>query len=131
MQRFGARLALAGLALVGSVLAQTPATVPTPAADLVIEGGKIYTVDAAHPTAEALAVRSGRVVFVGTVAEVKRWIGPGTHVEELGGRLLLPGLIDAHIHPLDIVDLDVCDLKSVARTLAELSAFIAQCVTHY
>jgi predicted amidohydrolase YtcJ len=111
-------------------LAQNTAE-PAAPADLVLEGGRIYTVDAARSTAEAVAIRSGRVVFVGSTAEVKRWIGRGTHVEELGGHMLLPGLVDAHIHPLDIVDLDACDLQSKARTLAELSAFVAQCITHY
>lgn len=133
MQRFGASLALTGgliFVFVSSLPAQSPAKAPVPA-DLVLEGGKIYTVDAAHPVAEAVAIQAGRVVFVGSTADAKHWIGPHTHVEELAGRLLLPGLVDAHIHPLDIVDLDVCDLKSQAGTLAELSAFVAQCVRRY
>ncbi len=133
MQELGASLALAvGLSFVfvGPVLAQTPAQA-SQAADLVLEGGKVYTVDAARSVAEAVAMRAGRVVFVGSNAGVKRWIGPRTRVEQLGGHLLLPGLVDAHIHPLDIVDLDVCDLKSEPRTLAALSAFVGECVRHY
>jgi predicted amidohydrolase YtcJ len=130
MQKFGAGLALAaGLAFAsGGSLTVAQNAAP---ADLVLQGGKVYTVDAGRSLAQAVAVRDGRVVFVGSASEAKRWIGPKTHVEELGGRMLLPGLIDAHIHPLDIVDLDVCDLESKARTLAELSAFVARCVTRY
>jgi predicted amidohydrolase YtcJ len=71
------------------------------------------------------------VVFVGSAAQAQRWIGPRTAVEELGGRMLLPGLVDGHIHPLDIVDLDVCDLDSHPMTLAQLSAFVAKCLAHY
>jgi predicted amidohydrolase YtcJ len=114
----------------GAVMAQAPANAP-PAADLVVEGGRIYTEDAGRSVAEALAVRSGKMVFVGSTADAKRWIGAGTRVEELAGRLVLPGLIDAHIHPLDIVDLDVCDLDSHPMTLPELSAFVAKCVARY
>ena len=134
MPCFNASLVLAGrvafVAGISLTMAQSPANRPAPA-DLVLEGGKIYTVDAAGSVAAALAVRDGRVVFVGTTAEAKRWIGPKTRVEELAGRLVLPGLVDAHIHPLDIVDLDVCDLDSHPLTLAELSAFVAKCVEHY
>jgi predicted amidohydrolase YtcJ len=129
MRRSGASLGLACVlifVLISPVVAQTPEP-----AELVLEGGKVYTVDAARSVAQAVAIRAGRVVFVGSNSGVKRWIGPRTRVEQLDGRLLLPGLVDAHIHPLDILDLDVCDLKSQARTLAELSTFVAQCVRRY
>jgi predicted amidohydrolase YtcJ len=103
----------------------------TAPADLVLSGGKIYTVDATHSVAEAIAVKNGKVVFVGSAAGAQRWIGPATRKEQLGGRLVLPGLIDSHIHPLDIVDLDVCNLDSKPMTLKELSAFVAQCLARY
>jgi predicted amidohydrolase YtcJ len=134
MQRLGARLALGpGLVFVfmsSLIPAREPAQAPA-RADLVLEGGRIYKVDGTGTFADAVAVRDGRVAFVGSNAEVQRWIGPGTRVEQLGGSMLLPGLVDAHIHPLDIIDLDVCDLKSQPRTLAELSAFVAGCIRHY
>jgi predicted amidohydrolase YtcJ len=117
----------AGISFAGAPAA---AGAPEPA-DLVLQGGKIYTVDPARTVAEALAVRAGRLVFVGSRAAARRWIGPQTRVQDLHGRMLLPGLIDAHIHPLDIVDLDVCDLASRALNLAQLSAFVAACVAHY
>ena len=107
------------------------AAAPTAPADLVLTGGTIYTADEAHSTATTLAVKDGKVVFVGSAAAAKRWIGPQTKTEQLGGRLVLPGLIDAHLHPLDIVDLDVCNLDSKPMTLKELSTFVAQCVAHY
>ncbi|MFF8830954.1 amidohydrolase [Streptomyces sp. NPDC015131] len=70
---------------------------PTPA-DLVLRGARVHTVDPRLPEAEALAVRDGRIVHVGTDAEADRWTGPGTRVVEAGGRLVLPGFIDAHNH---------------------------------
>ncbi len=93
---------------------------PSPA-DLVLTDGRIYTVDASHSVASAVAVKGGKIVFVGATAAAKQWTGPQTRTESLGGRLVLPGLVDAHVHPLDIVDLDVCDLDSRPVTLAELT----------
>lgn len=100
-------------------------------AELVIRNAKIYTVDKDRALAQALAVKDGRLVFVGTTRDVQSWIGPNTHVEDLGGRLVLPGLIDSHIHPLDIADLDVCDLDDRALTLKELTHFVAACLKHF
>jgi predicted amidohydrolase YtcJ len=110
--------------------ASAASTQPTPA-DLVLSGGKIYTVDSGHSLVEALAVKDGKIVFAGSTAQAQKWIGPNTHTEPLGGRLVLPGLIDSHIHPLDILDLDVCNLDSKPLSLKELSAFVARCLAHY
>ena len=67
-------------------------------ADLVVRGGAIHTSDAGNPSAEALAVRDGRFVFVGDSRNAGRWIGEATEVIELGGRAVVPGLIDGHVH---------------------------------
>lgn len=71
---------------------------PAEPADLVLTGGSIYTMTPDRPRAEALAVRGQRIAAVGTAAEVRAWIGPQTHVIELGGRSVTPGLTDAHCH---------------------------------
>lgn len=108
------------------------AAAPAPAgADLVLRHAKIYTVDPAHTVAEALAVKDGRLLFVGTSKDAQAWVGPKTRVEDAGGRLVLPGLIDAHIHPLDIAELDVCDLDNREMSLKELSRFVSACLTRY
>ena len=117
------------LALTALPVAAAP-THPVPA-DVVVSGGRIYTVDPTHSVASALAIKDGKIVFVGSAADAQKWVGPGTKTEQLGGRLVLPGLIDSHLHPLDIVDLDVCNLDSKPLTLKELSAFVAQCLAHY
>jgi predicted amidohydrolase YtcJ len=139
--KLAGRRAVVGGLLLAACQAVTPPTLaaesqsasaaPVVPADLVVTGGNIYTVDPAHSTATALAVKDGKLVFVGSDANAKRWIGPKTKTEQLGGHLVLPGLIDAHLHPLDSVDLDVCNLDSKPMTLKELSTFVAQCVAHY
>ena len=69
-----------------------------PAADLIITNAKIWTVDAAHPTAETVAVLGERIVSVGSRSDVDAWRGPSTKVIDAGGKLLLPGFNDAHVH---------------------------------
>jgi predicted amidohydrolase YtcJ len=67
-------------------------------ADLLLHGGVVYTVDAARSRAQAVAVRGGEIVRVGTDAEVRELAGPRTQEIALEGRMLLPGFQDAHIH---------------------------------
>lgn len=67
-------------------------------ADLVLKQGKIVTVDKARPEVEALAVRGGTIVAIGTDAEIERYIGDHTNVIGLDGNLAIPGFIDAHAH---------------------------------
>jgi hypothetical protein len=68
-------------------------------ADLVYRNGHVYTVDAHDSVHQALAVRGGRIVYVGDDAGAKAVTGKGTRVVDLHGRMLMPGLIDAHMHP--------------------------------
>ncbi|MFJ5120738.1 amidohydrolase [Kitasatospora sp. NPDC088548] len=71
---------------------------PYDEADLIFHNGEIVTV-AEPPTAEAVAVKNGIIVFVGDhAAALDRWRGPATQVRDLEGRALLPGFIDAHGH---------------------------------
>jgi predicted amidohydrolase YtcJ len=67
-------------------------------ADLVIMHGHAWTVDHAHPQAEAVAIHGSRIVAVGTDAEIEKWIGPGTKKIDAQGKSVLPGFIDAHVH---------------------------------
>jgi predicted amidohydrolase YtcJ len=75
-------------------------TSQTGSADLVLVGGPVMTMDTARPAAEAVAIRAGRLVAVGSTREVLELAGPRTRRIELAGRTLLPGFIDAHCHPL-------------------------------
>ena len=69
-----------------------------PAATLILVNGKVWTVNPAQPRAEAVACVGPRIVAVGTSAEIRKWAGPATKIIDLGGRVLLPGFNDAHVH---------------------------------
>jgi len=103
-----------------------PATDP---ADLVLRGGIVYTVDANLPRAEAIAVVGKNIVFVGSNTEVATYVGEGTKVVDLDGRFVMPGIVDAHVHPLGgaVKELYQCNFPFSA-TPAEIQATIAACV---
>jgi predicted amidohydrolase YtcJ len=88
-------LATAGLTFQGR--ASAPSS-PAKPADLIVVNARIYTVDNARPMASALAVRGGRVTFVGSDAEARTLAGAGTRVLDLTGRTVIPGMVDAHAH---------------------------------
>lgn len=67
-------------------------------AEVVLTNGKILTVDKDFSIQEAVAITAGRVVAVGSDGEIRLWTGPRTRVINLGGRTVIPGLIDSHIH---------------------------------
>jgi predicted amidohydrolase YtcJ len=72
-----------------------------PAADLIITNAKVYTVDKSQPRAEAVAVLGERIVAVGSASAVDAWRGAATRVIDAGGKLVLPGFNDAHVHFID------------------------------
>jgi hypothetical protein len=87
------------------------------AADLVLTGGRLATMDAARRWATAMAVRDGRIVAVGTDAAVAPYIRPSTRVITLRGRTVTPGFQDAHVHPVGAgVDMGRCDLHEDAQS---------------
>src|SRR6185295_17814179 len=71
---------------------------PVAPADLVLRNGRLVTMDSAHPDAQALAARGGRLVFVGSDAEAARYVGPSTTSLDLQGQLAIPGFIEGHGH---------------------------------
>lgn len=91
-------------------------------ADLVLVGGAVYTVDAARSWAEAVAIRDGAIVAVGSEAEVRGQAGPATEVLDLGGRMVLPGFQDAHVHAsaggLERIRCDLAEAHAVGDYLA-------------
>ena len=104
-----------------------------PAADLVIIG-IVLTVNELQPTAEAIAVSEGRIVAVGTRAEVDPWIGPETKTVHLGDSCVMPGLIEAHGHPLmeaivlsdRMVDIRPVTLPEAGDVLTAIEAEVAK-----
>ncbi len=99
------------------------ATAPDRPADSVFLGGAVHTVDPVRPRAEAVAVRDGRIVAVGGAADIRGLVGPRTEVVELGGRSLLPGFQDSHVHPvLGGLQRRQCDLSEHHGASAYLDA---------
>jgi hypothetical protein len=95
-------------------------TAPAPA-DLVLTGGAVYTMDAARSWSEALAVRDGRIAYVGSDVGARALVGPRTRVVSLGGRLVLPSFQDAHVHPVSGgVELGQCNINDLATKEAIL-----------
>ncbi|MGB5346132.1 MAG: amidohydrolase family protein [Woeseia sp.] len=113
------------LALLGACSGKPSVEAP---ADLLLTNGYVYTADAARSVAQAVAVRDGVIVYVGDVAGAEALANAATQRLDLGGRMLLPGLHDAHIHPLGIVAAGVCDLDSEPLPLADLVLFLNDCV---
>lgn len=101
-----------------------------PAAELVLRGGAIYTVAPGQKWAEALAVRDGRIVYVGADAGAEAYIGAQTRVVDLGGRFVLPGFHDAHVHVVSGgIELGECDLNGTGNQeeiLAAVRRYVAE-----
>jgi predicted amidohydrolase YtcJ len=72
-----------------------------PVADTVYQNGLVYTVDEHRSWAEAVAIRDGRIIFVGRNDAAGDFVGAHTRVIDLHGRMMLPGLQDAHLHPIE------------------------------
>jgi predicted amidohydrolase YtcJ len=119
---------LLSVCLLGGLLlpALTRTTEPAPA-DTILLNGKVYTVNAGHPRAQALAIREGRIVAVGSNAEIERYRGPKTHVIDAAGRLVLPGITDAHFHLMEsaeaIEQLHLDDATTLAETLEAIKKY--------
>lgn len=89
-------LSLLGAIVAGAQTVSTPTEAPS--ADLIILNAKITTLDQQRPAATALAVKGGKFVAVGEEAEVRKVRGAGTKTIDAGGRVLIPGLNDSHLH---------------------------------
>jgi hypothetical protein len=110
------------LTLTAAMLSQTDAP-----ADLILVSGKVWTGDAARPEAQAIASRDGRIVAVGSDADVSRLRGPKTLILDAKGRRVVPGMIDAHTHMtmggLNLLALDLRRTKDEADFTRQLAAY--------
>jgi predicted amidohydrolase YtcJ len=98
-------------------------------ADTAYRNGYIYTVDAADSVQQALAIRAGRIAYVGSDAGLAPYVGKNTSVIDLHGRMLMPGLVDGHMHPLDGgADSLKCDLNYQQLRIEEMQAKIQICL---
>ncbi|BFM11695.1 amidohydrolase family protein [Simiduia litorea] len=99
-----------------------------PKASLIITNGTVYTANAKQAFAEAIAIAGDEIIYVGTSAGANRFAGDNTRIVDAKGKMVLPGLHDAHIHPFGLVSSANCDLESSALTLAELSTVVKGCL---
>lgn len=121
---------LAGAYLTAS-MAMVPHTVKAAvaAADVAYRHGYVYTVDAKDSVQQALAVLDGRIVYVGNDAGIDAHIGKRTHVVDLHGRMLMPGLVDGHMHPMiGGASLLKCNLNYERLTIRQMQARIQTCL---
>ncbi len=98
-------------------------------ADWLITGARVYTVNPAQPWAEAVAIKGDKIVFVGSAREAKKFTGKQTRVIEAGGKLLLPGIQDSHVHflsgSLNLTRVDLSGTRSVEEIQDRIRRFAA------
>jgi predicted amidohydrolase YtcJ len=98
-------------------------------AELVLRGGAVFTADEARPSASAVAVRGGRIVYVGTDEGVVQFVGPATRTIEIDSGMVLPGFHDSHVHIVaGGLGLASCDLSG-DDSAAAVAAHIADCAS--
>ncbi len=123
------RTFISALALLVGLSGTAAAQAQGATADLVIWGGPVYTGAEAAPKAEAVAVRDGRIAYVGDRAGAQRLAGPTTRVLDLKGAALFPGFTDAHAHLRGIgereLSLNLEGSKSAAEATARVKAYLA------
>ena len=116
--------------LTGGAGASPPLAAPPQPADTVFEHGIVYTVDATHSSAQAVAVKDGLIQFVGSDTDAQAYIGPSTTVVDLGGKLMLPGFIDSHMHASmaygEIYEVSLYGLPTMKAYQGAIKAFAAQ-----
>jgi predicted amidohydrolase YtcJ len=110
--------------------AQTASARPATKADMVLINGTILTVDAKDSVAEALAIRAGKIIAVGSKQQILALSGSHTQILDLHGRTATPGLIDTHGHYQDggvdeLYNIELTDAKSVAEIVRRVEARVA------
>lgn len=113
------------LALSGQTSARTSQQPPQPA-DLVITNGKVVTVEEGASQAQAVAAAAGKIVAVGTNAEIQKFVGPKTEVIDVKGQLVIPGFIEGHGHFTGIGNAELGLKLMDAKTWDEIVAMVAE-----
>ncbi len=125
--RPGILLAARGVAVVVVIISLSQPTrgQPVQPADQVIRNANVITVDSGSRIAQAVAIRGDRIVAVGSNDELRPWIGPDTRIIDAGGKTVLPGLYDSHVHPLGAAQSEADHPIPVFESLADVMAYIA------
>jgi len=126
-----AKRVLVAAALLGLMVAGFASVAPAAEPEAIYFNGKIVTLDAAGSTVGGVAVQDGKILKVGGADEIKKLAGPSTRLFDLGGKTVVPGLIDAHCHPMETimmkdgwVDARYPACPSVKQALANIAAWI-------
>ncbi len=128
-RNLGATALTLSAVLTGPSLCHAQATAAQAAADQVYEHGYVYTVDSHDSVQQALAIRAGRIVYVGGDVGLATFVGPKTTVVDLHGRMLMPGLVDGHAHPLQGgSSLLKCNLNYEQLQVERMQARIQSCL---
>jgi predicted amidohydrolase YtcJ len=100
------------------------------AAELILENAAVYTLNKVQPWAEAVAVAGGKIVFVGSNSDAKKYKAEGTRVLDFSGKMVLPGFQDSHVHLISGgMELEQCnlnDLQTKDEILARVRAYAAE-----
>lgn len=114
------------LTLIAFVLSCSPDKAP---ADVVILGGKIYTVNEKQPTVEAVVVKNDKIEFAGTEKEAREWVGDSTKVIDLKGKTMTPGFIEGHGHLMGVgnneLNLDLMGVKSFEELVEKVKVAVS------
>ena len=120
---------LAGAILVSAGCSSLGQSNAEQSADTVFMGGPIYTLDKTNRVVEALAIKNGAIIGVGTEQELNKLINSQTKVVDLAGKTLMPGIVDAHMHPMAGGEqLNTCSLNYEPLTVDQVLAKITSCV---
>jgi predicted amidohydrolase YtcJ len=122
-------IAVAGATAVSCVALVGCQSQRSTSADMVLRNGYVYTVDGKDSVQQAVAVRGGKIVYVGSDEGAASYIGAQTQLIDLAGRMLMPGFIDAHMHPGDGGRaMTLCDLKYQTMTRKDFQKSIQACL---
>jgi predicted amidohydrolase YtcJ len=113
-----------GFLVILSLLVLLPESIHAADADLILHNGKVVTVDKAFSIRQAVALKGERILRVGTNEEVLKTKGPRTRVLDLGGKMVLPGLIDSHVHPSNACMVEFDHPIPVMETIADVLGYI-------
>lgn len=124
-------LTLSSIALLAGITGASQAIAASADNNTVYLNGEIYTQDGQHRKVEAIAVADDTFVYTGNREGAESFIKQGFKVVDLGGKMVLPGLHDNHIHVLGTVALDVCDLEGKPVNLDQLASKVKECLPRY
>jgi predicted amidohydrolase YtcJ len=117
-------IALGSIAVLASALTRPAGAADSPP-NLIIVQARVITLDAESRIAQAVAIRGERVIAVGSNQEIRALAGPDAQVVDAGGKTILPGLYDSHVHPLGAATSEADHAIPAYRSLADMKRYIA------